>query len=448
MSNASPKDPGTIGISSRLSVSNAPSILFQWTSLIPLVIYLASSSYAHKLVGRAALGGRVITALFPELGVIGSIVNLLDQQFDYLDRACSISEYRREVWDVNWGSTFPCANGSVFEILTKKILGSTGQAIKTTADHLGRKGSSMPFGFGSKPSPSQKEPEFRRHQFLHVIQLRRDPKRAKCGLPASPPVVLDIIHAVCLLAGGAVTILYGLYGTMSAIIISLSFLLARLCIKIQVPFEYLGDTEGGRIPGCMLVSTHENSSTWYLFMGERGIIDGLLNKNMIYCVESRFGNFGAGYLKRLLRLLGFAQLLAMTYVAAQQGWDGIALLIFVFVAWASEKLFYGDDMLAERWMNRHRIAYEARTFDFPGRTPMLGAIQIFKETPVYIWMDRILVPSERRDLWIKKLNGQFNEKTDAALEQKLDPVDQRWLKTNYAWSHEAANIMKREFTIS
>jgi hypothetical protein len=79
---------------------------------------------------------------------------------------------------------------------------------------------------------------------------------------------------------------------------------------------------------------------------------------------------------------------------------------------------------------------------------MLGAIQIFKKNSVHVWMDRILVPGERRDLWIKKLNGQFDEKTDAVLAQQLDPADQRWLENNYAWSLEAANIISREFTVS
>jgi hypothetical protein len=41
---------------------------------------------------------------------------------DFLDRACAISEVRRTVWDANWGSVFPCANGSASDILTQEAV--------------------------------------------------------------------------------------------------------------------------------------------------------------------------------------------------------------------------------------------------------------------------------------------------------------------------------------
>jgi hypothetical protein len=141
--NASLQDTGTVRINSHLPLPYAPTIIFEWVSLVPLVIYLASFSYAPKLVGRTALGGSIIAASFPKIGAIRLIVRLLDEGFDFLDRACSISKFRRELWDVIWGSEFPCANGSVFGVLTKTILQKTDRVIKTTVEspiHLARVG--------------------------------------------------------------------------------------------------------------------------------------------------------------------------------------------------------------------------------------------------------------------------------------------------------------------
>jgi hypothetical protein len=68
-------------------------------------------------VGQTALAGFIGVSLFPRLGVLDSIADFLQQGADFLDRVSSVSEVRRTIWDANWSSVFPCANGFVGDIL-------------------------------------------------------------------------------------------------------------------------------------------------------------------------------------------------------------------------------------------------------------------------------------------------------------------------------------------
>jgi hypothetical protein len=97
-STSSPVAEGTIGLAPLLfSFSSAPDIIFEWAALIPLVIYLATYHYSYQLVGKTALAGIINVGLFPKLGVLDGIADLLKEGADFLDRACSISELRRDV---------------------------------------------------------------------------------------------------------------------------------------------------------------------------------------------------------------------------------------------------------------------------------------------------------------------------------------------------------------
>jgi hypothetical protein len=151
----------------------------------------------------------------------------------------------------------------------------------------------------------------------------------------------------------------------------------------------------------MLVAIHENASTWYLYMGSRGIIDALLNKPMIESIQSSLGS----WLAFALRALAILQLVTMTYVAAQRGWDGVGFLALVVVAWVFDYFFYSDGRIAAQWLKDQGVGIKAHSFRFTGRTPMIGAIQVLKETPVTAWMDGILAPSGRRAVWLAELNG-------------------------------------------
>lgn len=425
---------GVIGKKPYLTPADLPAIWSEWIALIPLVIYLASYGFSHTLVGKTALCESIGVGFFPKLGVIGSIVDLLKGSSEYIDKACSISEFRREVWDVNWGSVFPCVNGAASDIITKYALQRAGPPIKT---------SNLVKDEATQATPAV--PQFRRPQTLHVLQCTRKKDEAGAkpnALPAS------ILLSVLLLGGAVVSYLYGLYGTFAALLISVAFQASQQCIKVQSPSEYLGDNEHGRVMGCMLVAVHQNASTWYLYTGERGIIDGILNKSMIHSVGACYDTKGTVCMIWFLRLLSLLQLLDLTFVAAQKGWDGIGLSVVLLVAWIAEDVVYSESRLAKVFLGRYRIQITAKTFEFTGRTPMLGAIQLFKGNPVDVWMDGILVASDRRKVWLKKLSGTSNNAEDVALETGLDPDDKDWVSDNYTWSMDAEILMKQEFNVA
>lgn len=113
---------GTITYDPFLSLPIPPSIVAEWTSLIPLVVHLASYRHDHQLAGEAALSGRLNVSLFPRLGVLDGIARLLARGPDFLDRVSTMGEVSHQVWDVKWGSAFPCANGAASSIITAYAL--------------------------------------------------------------------------------------------------------------------------------------------------------------------------------------------------------------------------------------------------------------------------------------------------------------------------------------
>lgn len=113
---------GTIDYSPVLSLPVLPNILAEWTSLIPLVSHLASYQQDHQIVGITSLATRIDVGLFPRLGVLNEHRRLLSGGPDFLDRVSTIDKVCLCVWDVNWGSTFPCANGSASQMITRYAL--------------------------------------------------------------------------------------------------------------------------------------------------------------------------------------------------------------------------------------------------------------------------------------------------------------------------------------
>ena len=352
-----------------------------------------------------------------------------------------------------WGSVFPCANGAASDIITAYALRGAGKVIETAVHPPPPPANATTINKTDATAVSSEVRQFRRPQTLHVLRCTRKSENSISTRSNSKAVrvVLHIGLIAVLLGGAATSYLFGLYGTSAALLISVLFQASRQCIKVHVPSEYLGDNEKGRVPGCMLVAIHQNASTWYLYIGERGIIDGILNKSIIYCVAGRGGKWGTFCLTCFLRLLALLQLLDMTFVASQKGWDGVGLLVFICVAWLTEDLVYGERQMAKRWLNRYGITITLKPFEFTGRTPMLGAIQVFKDNPVHQWMDNILVPSDRRQKWLMRLIDGANEKAMRKLAETLDPADnnpadKKWVDDNLAWSTEAADIMKKLYT--
>lgn len=80
----------------------------------------------------------------------------------------------------------------------------------------------------------------------------------------------------------------------------------------------------------MLVSIHQNANIWHLFIGDRAIVDTLLNKTMISFTGP------CAVVAAWLHAAYFLQLVAMTRVAAQKGYDGIFLLALMLTMRALE----------------------------------------------------------------------------------------------------------------
>jgi hypothetical protein len=76
---------------------------------------------------------------------------------------------------------------------------------------------------------------------------------------------------------------------------------------------------------------------------------------------------------------------------------------------------------------------------------MIGAIQIFKKNPVEGWMDEILAPSDRRKLWLERLQSNDSTPETKIREASLSISDQEWVERNLVFARQAAEILLDEF---
>ncbi|KAF4629280.1 hypothetical protein G7Y89_g8866 [Cudoniella acicularis] len=425
-------------VSSRSLLSRQhQTFFFEWAAIIPLVIYLASYKFSHTLVGKTSLTGRLYIGLFPKLGILGSVASLLNEGSDYLDRVCSISELKKEVWDANFGGTFTCANGAASALITSYATkGRKPISVESTTPDSGP--TSPP-----KDLSIKHQPEFRRYQTLHVFQYSRTnvprtitDKLLRWHFAAT----FKIVMISGLMACAVVAVFFGLLGTAVAILTSACIQVCCQLVRIQRPGRFLDPNELGQ--ACMLTSLHNNATTWYLFAGDRGIVDGILNKSMIYSISGKLGDTSTKVLASIFATLELLQLLSMTYVASQKGWDGIGMLILVISCWIWEKAVYSEKSVVREWITEAGIDISVTTFEFSGRTPMLGAIQLWKQNPIEVWMDNILQPTPRRQVWLSYLAGTNTLDFIVGLEKSLDRRDKRWVTGNASRTKEALKIWK------
>lgn len=189
-------------------------------------------------------------------------------------------------------------------------------------------------------------------------------------------------------------------GTSAIIVCSAISRLALQSINIQRPPGYLQNNETH--DACMLVATHQNAVEWHLYIGDRGVVDSLLNKAMFMVPNQPSMNLELT--TWWLRFANALQLLGMTYVAAQKGWDGVCLVVLLALNWLLRRSFRAAG-LASRWLTEEGVEVEVKSFKFTGRMAMLGAIQVFSGTKVTRWMDDIIVPHPRREAWLRRING-------------------------------------------
>lgn len=279
---------------------------------------------------------------------------------------------------------------------------------------------------------------FRRYQKLHIIHFSdvdaTGPRHGKIlGSSCALRMLFEVSILIGLLATSVLCCLFGLYGTGAALFLSILFRIIRQLMRLERPSGYLHNNES-ELPGCMLVSIHENASAWYLYIGCRGIIDTIINKTMIQNLNSPLG----GWMTYGLGVLEVLQLAIMTYVASQKGWDGVALLSLIIVAWTLDSIMYNDGRIAHRWLKRNGIKVEAFSLQFSGRTPLIGAVQVLGGHRVTSWMDGILAPSDRRSVWLQRLASQ---EVKPELEKKLSKSDNSWIDLNVILTNQAVNML-------
>ncbi|KAI4215748.1 MAG: hypothetical protein LQ351_001735 [Letrouitia transgressa] len=460
-----PVNSGSLGLSPFIAITPVPTILAEWAALIPLICHLAGYDEDPQMVGELALTGHLVVEVFPKLGLLNGIRKLLEGGADFLDRANVVGSTSSKIWDVNWGSTFPCANGVATAMVTEYALNQRRHNVVQGPVNTSAVATDVE-AKDPKSTPTAKWPEldiastktlsetlssknvekavpkrstaarFRRYQTLHIIQVARksNHSRDKSRIPRYISSRVSIAASVIIPIG--VTVLLGLLGAYGTAAVLLSGALSKLvCRLLQMdrPSGFLENNEDHN--GCMLRAAHDNASTWYLYVGDRGPIDGLLNKTMLSLPGSS---------KRLaiyFRLAHLFQLLAMTFVAAQKGIDGICLVILMVASYAL-RLLSGKQRIAKQWLEANGVRINAHTFEFGGRVAMIGAIHLLNGSKNPAWMDGIIVPCARRNAWLSEINPatQSEVQHEETLRQ-LSPSDQSWVQLQSRLTREAAKMI-------
>ena len=183
-------------------------------------------------------------------------------------------------------------------------------------------------------------------------------------------------------------ILSGAYGTSIVLLTSVPSKAVCLFFNMSRLPGYLESNE--RQEACVLSAAHDNASTW------------LLKKFMLTLpsAKSTSMNLFATY----FRSAHLLQILAMTYVAAQKGIDGISLPVLM-LGNCGVRLLGGKYQIARQWLDREGVGVEVRTFRFSGRTPMVGCVHSLSGARNAKWMDALISPSKRREIWLQELSA-------------------------------------------
>lgn len=380
-----------------------PSIVSEWAGLLPLVIHLANYRHEHRTVGHIALQGQCHVSLFPKLGVLRGLARLIESGPEFVDSASIRGASSKKVWDVQWGSVFPCANGAASEIITQYVLTrrkNDPAVVPATIDQTKNNGPSSTKPRNNPENCDTAVTVFRRRQILHLLRFsRKKPTRrpSQGAIRSLLTKLINLCRQILCIGFAIIVALCGCYGTCLILFIAALNGLLFSFNGVLRSSAYLKNNEE-KDDTHMLVATHENANIWFLFSGDRGVVDTLLNKTMFTLPQDKYSAILAQY----LRLADGLQLLVMTYAAAQKGWEGIALLLLVIID-AILKFRYSDNALARQWLEEAGIEISIDTFEFTGRSVMLGAVQIYSNSKITRWMDEILVPHPRRDAFLARL---------------------------------------------
>jgi len=486
---------GATNLTPLLPIPGIPAILTEWAAVIPLVCHLASYKSDYELVGRLALDGRLSVDIFPRLGVLSGLSRLLERGPEFIDQASSKGSSSWRVWDVLWGSIFPCANCGASEMVMQHVLktkknkvidmpdtiptrnsptktpssvsaassdgiiaesggcqsrslsssstlrvpsyensrrSSKSQTCQGAPDMSNLGGSTSPATVASDPHPkliilptlSNVAPVIkghRRYQTLHLLQFKHALPKKSWFIALDEFIIslaCETVKLIFCIGIAVVLCLFGAFGTATIMFCGGISQMACRSFKVHRPCGYLKANEQEK-ETFMLVGMHQNTSTWYLFAGDRSIVDSLLNKTMIVLPPSMWRML----LSYLLRATHALQLLAMTFVAAQKGWDGVSLVILMLLnyLWGWR---HSDRFTVRRWMEVEGVNVNIKSFQFTGRTMMCGAIHCLSGSDNPAWMDEILSPHPRRDAWINRLCHLEHPSPEA--EDANNNADGRW----------------------
>lgn len=404
----------TINTHPIISLPELPNLISSWVAVIPLVVHLATPRADYLTAGDIALDGKLTPSVFPRLGTYLGYSRLLTGGNKFLDFASTRSGSSRMVWDVSWGSTFPCANGSACSAVLKSLLG------KTTIPPL-----PMPENFPEmdpntkKPVQSRVDsvardmvktagatkvaPKGTRCQTLHVFRFNQSANKGARAHHIIWKLEESLsFQLTCYLIPLVASVLLVLVGAFGSASITFCCAISRAMSRSETiyrPPGYLENNE--KHDACMLVASHQNATEWNLLVGDRGVVNTILNKPAFMIHESRLTYMVAWW----FRVAHVLQLAAMTFITAIGGWDGVACVILVGLEWiggVSCHLPCCNKALS--WLRKEHIDFEVKSFTFYGRMPMMAAIQSFSGTDGNRWMDDILVPHPRRDALMKSLH--------------------------------------------
>lgn len=429
---------GSIGVSPGLiSSPGLPTIVSEWAALLPLVVHLASYQDDYVTAGDISLFGGIPISIFPALGTFSGIARLLEKGTEYLDFASTKGGSSRRVWDVNWGSAFPLANGaastSIISFLLKKKKPNV--IVLPTSRKPAISPSTSSEGNGSTKSEGKRK---YRPQILNVYDFSkadksggRHPGQAVNQWRTS--IIFEVLLSISLVGLSVFLAIFGAFGTAIITLLCAVSKAVAQSITFERPVGYLKNNEAH--DACMLVAAHENAMEWHLFTGDRGIVDTLLNKPMILLPDGKGTRIAALW----FRCADIIQLMAMTFVAAQKGWDGVCLVLLLAVDYAVSWLF-GRHALTSNWLEQEHVDANIETFEFSGRSGMIGAIQVFSGSEVVCWMDEILVPHPRRDFWLTML--ELPDGQSPQYPQNFSTREQNKVELDLTVAKEGAKIIK------
>ncbi|KAK8044579.1 hypothetical protein PG993_004603 [Apiospora rasikravindrae] len=259
----------------------------EWASLLPLVFHLTDSYSAHHIVGDVSLRGKLRLGILPRLGILRNLARLLEYPFEFLDLATT-GAVSQTVYDVNWGSVFPAANGAACSRLTSFLAAragsvkhlpdfvkpppcSTSQSTSTSKSSL--KPDVVPMPWQNCEPPKTQSPPFRRYQVLTITQFRRasgQPSDAETHQSSVFATWRSALYAASLVVLAFCLIAMGGYGSAATLLLSLTTSAVAHFTRVKVvrPPGYMANNEGTN--GCMLLAAHQNSNVWHLFCGDRG----------------------------------------------------------------------------------------------------------------------------------------------------------------------------------